>query len=159
MQPTEHFSHREGREIVSRRGLSDELCGILSLPAIGAARGRARQMKAAVNAGLTRAGWAVSARVAETHGLRINGLKAKIGFTLQTGNVARAFYDLLKFQAMHLRGKIDAAVLAVPSRGAASALGNNVANFTRVRSELDLFAHIITTPCWIIAIDEEGSLE
>ena len=69
--------------------------------------------------------------------------------------MARAFYDLLKFEAMYRKRKIDAAVLVVPVYEAARALGDNIANFTRVTREITLFAGIITVPCVVIGIDEE----
>ena len=78
------------------------------------------------------------------------------GLTVQTGNVTRAFYDLMKFEVIHKNDRIDAAVLIVPTSGAARALGSNIANFTRVTNELRLFRNIITVPCLVLGIDETG---
>ena len=60
----------------------------------------------------------------------------------------------MKFEVMYKNDRIDAAVLIVPTSGAARALGSNIANFTRVTNELALFRHIITVPCLILGIDE-----
>ena len=73
---------------------------------------------------------------------------------MQTGNITRAFYDLMKFEVMHKNDRVDAAVLIVPTSGAARSLGSNLANFTRVINELELFRHIITVPCLVLGIDE-----
>ena len=35
-----------------------------------------------------------------------------------TGNITRAFYDLMKFEVMHKNDRIDSAVLIVPTSGA-----------------------------------------
>lgn len=97
-------------------------------------------------------GWALDARVHPAYNLDVNALRTGVALTVQTGNITRAFYDLLKFQAMHIHGKADSAVLILPSSAAASAIGSNIANFERVSSELRLFTNIIYLPVYIIGI-------
>ncbi len=71
----------------------------------------------------------------------------------QTGNVSRAFYDLLKLQYLFNRNKIEAAALAVPTRAAAVKIGSNIANFERLCGELQLYDRIVTVPILLIAFE------
>ena len=81
-------------------------------------------------------------------------MKNLVGLMIQTGNITRAFYDLLKFQSMYIMDKIDGCILVVPTVEAAKLLGSNISNFTRVRNELKLYKHTINLPCLIIGIDQ-----
>src|SRR5579859_1945397 len=95
-------------------------------------------------------GWASDPVVHTDHNLTINAMKQRTGLTVQTGNITRAFYDLLKFQAMFLHNRIDMAVLMVPTAAAASILGSNLASFNRITDEMGLFFHIITVPVLVV---------
>ncbi|HAW47637.1 MAG TPA: hypothetical protein DCX34_10420 [Roseovarius sp.] len=156
MEAAETFSHRYGQEVVKARALRDEVLASVSSDEIGMARGHASRINEAIRSRLASSGWALDPRVHTGFNLDVNAIKDRVGLTVQTGNVTRAFYDLLKFQVMHLHDRIDAAVLVVPTHGASRALGSNIANFNRVTKELGLFKHIITVPCWVLGIDEEG---
>lgn len=103
---------------------------------------------------LTEEHWVIGPSVDVEFNLKINAMKNSIGLTVQTGNISRAFYDLLKFQAMKDSGKIDVAVLVVPTSAAAKILNSNVASFTRVTNEILLFKRIINVPCLILGLDE-----
>jgi hypothetical protein len=63
------------------------------------------------------------------------------------------FYDLLKLQYLFNRNKIEAAALAVPTRGGAQRLGSNIANYERLCSELQLYDRVITVPILVLAYD------
>jgi hypothetical protein len=76
-----------------------------------------------------------------------------LAFQIQTGNVSRAFYDLLKMQYLYMQKKIEAAALAVPTKDAANLIASNVAHSERVWGELQLFDRIITVPTLIIAFE------
>lgn len=157
MEAAETFSHRYGEEVVKAHSLRDEVRASLGSDEIGMARGQASRINEAVRNRLASSGWALDPRVHAAFNLDVNAIKGRVGLTVQTGNVTRAFYDLLKFQVMHLNDRIDVAVLVVPTRGASRALGSNIADFDRVTKELGLFKHIITVPIWVLGIDEEGS--
>jgi hypothetical protein len=154
MQTAQTYSHRRAEEELTDKGLLDEVLGLANAPMIGIAERMVPRIKAHFESAWIQLGWANEPLVDPEHNLRINAMKQRVGMTAQTGNVARAFYDLLKFQAMYLRGRIDAAVLIVPTAAAASALGrNNIPNFTRVTDELSLFFHIITVPVFVVSFE------
>ena len=155
MHAVEAFSHRFGKEVVESRELGEEVLLAVKAPEVVMARGNAAAINEVIRNQLSKAGWALDPKVHSHFQLDINAIKNRVALTVQTGNVTRAFYDLLKFQAMHLNDRIDAAVLVVPTHGASRALGSNIASFTRVTKELGLFRHIITVPCWVLGIDEE----
>ena len=154
MQIVKEYSHRHGLEAIKKKECNKEVRALVDAPEIGMARGNARRINDVVKMRLSNAGWALGVCVNSRFKLDINGMKNRVGLMIQTGNITRAFYDLMKFEVMHKNNLIDAAVLIVPTSGAARALGSNIANFTRVTNELELFQHIITVPCLILGIDE-----
>lgn len=150
----EEHSHRFGLEAVDDKSLLNEVRQLFVVPSQGISRGSAAGIKTHLRNRLSEKCWTLDCLVHPNYRLDINATKDRIGLMIQLGNVARAFYDLLKFQTMHLNSKIDAAVLAVPSSGAARALGSNIASFDRITNELALFKHIVSVPCLVLAIDE-----
>ena len=156
MHVVDEYSHRYAREVLKEKRLDREVRSLVDVREIGMARGSTRAINDAVERRLSDKGWALDPRVHANFRLDINGLKNRIGLTVQTGNITRAFYDLMKFEVMHKNDRIEGAVLIVPTAGASRALGSNIANFTRVTNELGLFQHIITVPCLVLGIDEAG---
>ena len=80
-------------------------------------------------------------------------MKDDLAFQLQTGNMSRAPYDLLKLQYLFQSGKIEAAALALPTKEAAKEIGDNIANAERVIKELQLFDRVITVPILVVAFE------
>lgn len=154
MKKVAEFSHRFGLEAVQQRGYYDEIRMMLEAPQIGMERGATSAIGLFFERQLCEHGWSLGPAVHPDYNLDINAIKGRIGLTMQTGNIARAIYDLMKFQVMHLSDRIEAAVLIVPTNGAASALGSNLANFGRITSELKLFQHVITVPTLVVGFDE-----
>lgn len=154
MQVVQQHSHRFGSESLVTKGLASEVRGLVSLPSIRFEHGQARQINKMVRVNLSNAGWAMNVRVHSDFDIKINAIKDGVALTLQTGNITRAFYDLLKFEVMYRANRIESAVLIVPSSTAARELGSNIANFQRVTGELKLFQDIITVPCMVLGVDE-----
>jgi hypothetical protein len=102
---------------------------------------------------LAKNGWALNAPVDKDFKLVITARKSQLGFQIQTGNISRAMYDLLKLQTMYLNRVIEAACLAVPSGSAAGILGGNLANGNRLSDELKLFSRHITVPLVLLAFE------
>ena len=67
--------------------------------------------------------------------------------------MSRMYADLLKLQAVYLRGSIDSAIFILPEDACAKLLGDNVANCERLRRELAIFDRAITVPLAIIGIE------
>lgn len=154
MQVVQEYSHRLGSESLDEKGLAAEIRGLVALPSIRLVQGAATKINQSFETKLTNAGWAIDVNVDPQFKIKVNAVKERVAVTLQTGNITRAFYDLLKFQVMYMANRIDSAVLILPSWHAARALGSNIANFQRVTNELNLFHHVFTVPCLVLAVDE-----
>lgn len=121
--------------------------------AIAPARRKATEIGNAIDAELVRAGWSGEVKLARDSKITITSAKRGIGLCLQTGNMARMYADLLKLQQMFLNKSIKAGVMIVPAHAAAKKLGDNIANATRLKSELDIFRSVIHMPLAVLAFD------
>lgn len=146
-------SHRFGRQAVLSAGVLEEVESALHAPNLVLALNTGKKAKALILKRLFEAGWAPNPQVAANYDLDVNAMKSGICLTTQTGNIARAFYDLMKFEVLHKSGRADAAVLIVPSKSAAQVIASNVAQFERIRDELELFRHVITIPLLLLAFE------
>ena len=98
-------------------------------------------------------GWALDVPLDHSSQINVTAMKADMGFQLQTGNISRAGYDLLKLQYLFQSGRIDVAALAVPTKEGAKKIGSNIANADRIANELKLFSRIVTVPILLVAFE------
>ena len=98
-------------------------------------------------------GWALKVDLKPGYRLKVFAMHDRLAFQLQTGNMSRAPYDLLKFQYLFQNDRIEAAALAVPTREAANIIGDNIANADRIIKELVLFDRVISVPILVIAFN------
>jgi|SRR5258707_446551 hypothetical protein len=153
MQHREVYSHRHAEEVLRDKGMLDEILRLADQPEIAVVSGNSTAIKTRFQKQLLSLGWAMKPRVHDSYNLTINALRNEVGLTIQTGNIARAFYDLMKFQAMFVNNRIEAAVLILPSSSAATVFGQNVANYGRVSDEISLYRHVITSPCLLLSFE------
>lgn len=99
------------------------------------------------------AGWALNVSLDQGVGLKVFSQKDDLAFQLQTGNMSRAPYDLLKLQYLFQANRIEAAAIALPTKEAARTIGDNVAHAERVIRELELFDRVITVPILVVAFE------
>ncbi len=96
---------------------------------------------------LSKHGWSSKVRISAKRGLTLTAKLGNTALCLQTGNMARFYADLLKLQAQFLDGKITAAIYILPCREAAVQMGENLAHFERLTSEVtSMFSKVITVP-------------
>ena len=146
----EHYS--AGMEW-ERRGLRKWLTAIFEAPTINITRGCTPHIREHVETEFLNEGWALGVKLDQASGLKVTAEKDGLAFQLQTGNMSRAPYDLLKLQFLFQSGRIRAAALALPTKEAAREIGDNIANAERVIRELELFDRVITVPIFIIAFE------
>lgn len=146
-------SHHHGRTDWEARGLASWLAEVFEAPQIPIQRGSTQQVRQHVREALVAAGWSDEFRIASGYDLTLFGSKGDLAFQLQTGNMSRAPYDLLKLQYLYQTGRINAAGLAVPTKEAAALLNENIANAERVWNEMRLFDRVITVPIFLIAFN------
>ena len=136
-----------------RRDLKDWVTDIFEAPSIRVGPRCTTKIRGHVEKELLKEGWAPKVQLNHELGLSITAGKDELGFQLQTGNMARAFYDLLKLQYLFQAGRIELAAMAVPTQDAAKSIGSNLAYAERVIRELQLFDRVITLPILVIAFE------
>lgn len=144
--------HSAGHEW-ERRELDEWLTDIFIAPSIPIQRGCTSKIKEHVATEFLNEGWAMEAKLDQEANLRVTAMKDDVAFQLQTGNMSRAPYDLLKMQYLCTSGKIKVAAIALPTVKAAKIMGDNIANAERVIRELQLFEKVITVPVFVVAFD------
>jgi hypothetical protein len=147
------FSGHNGVAEWQRRELYDWATDLFMVPAIEVSYGCTSAIRSHLRNELTRAGWSYNVRIDPEFDLTVTGLYRDVAFQVQTGNIARAIYDLVKLQHLYSRLKIQAAAIAVPTKSAAALIGSNVAHDERLWGELKLFDRIITVPLMLISFE------
>jgi hypothetical protein len=145
------YDHHNAVAQWAARDLQDWLTDVFEAPAIKLQEGCTTEIRDHVRREFEKEGWAMNVKIDPDLGLSVFAMKGDLAFHLQTGNVSRAAYDLLKLQHVYNSGKIEAASLAVPTKHAAEALGSNVANADRITKELQLFSRVISVPIVLVA--------
>lgn len=150
----EGYSHRNGNVEWEKRELDEWLTDAFNAPAVKLEAHGTAAIRGHIRSELTKEGWSEELYIArDLAGATIFSQRGDLAIQLQTGNISRVFYDLLKLQYLFNRNKIEAAALAVPTRSGASLLGSNIANFERLCSELELYDRIITVPILVVAFE------
>ena len=144
--------HSAGSEWEERE-LKEWVTDVFEAPAIRIARRCTPEIRNHVESEFLNEGWALRVDLDQNHRLKVFAEKDDLAFHLQTGNMSRAPYDLLKLQYLFQSGRIEVAALALPTKETAKTIGENIANAERVIKELQLFDRVITVPILIIAFE------
>lgn len=144
--------HSAGSEW-EQRDLKEWLTDVFEAPAIKIARGCTPQIREHVASEFLNEGWALDVRLDSESMIKVFSMKDDLAFQLQTGNMSRAPYDLLKLEYLYKSGRIEAAAIALPTQDAAKIIGDNIAYAERVIRELKLFDRVITVPLLVVAFE------
>jgi hypothetical protein len=149
------FTHEHHNAEVewSSRDMLDWITDIFEAPAISIKPRCTPEIRSHVSTEFRNEGWALDVKIDQELGLTVFAMKDDLAFQLQTGNISRAPYDLLKLQYLYQIGKIEGAALAVPTKASANKIGDNIANFERICKELIVFDRVITVPILLIAFE------
>ena len=145
--------HHEAGTEWERRELKEWVTDIFEVPSLNIAPRCTSSVREHVENEFLKEGWALDVRLDTGTKLEVFAMKEDMAFQLQTGNMSRAPYDLLKLEYLYKSGKIEAAGLALPTQNAAKAIGDNIAYAERVIRELKLFDRVITLPILVIAFE------
>jgi hypothetical protein len=148
-----YLDHHSAGHEWQRRDLYEWLTDVFEAPGISIKAGATAQIKEHITSEFLNEGWAMNAHLDQEVNLTVTAMKDDVAFQLQTGNMSRAPYDLLKMQYLCTSGKIKAAAIALPTVKAAKIMGDNLANAERVIRELQLFEKVITVPVLVVAFD------
>ena len=144
--------HSAGSEW-DKRELKEWLTGVFEAPAIRIAKGCTSEIREHVESELLNEGWALDVRLDSDSMIKVFSLKDDMAFQLQTGNLSRAPYDLLKLEYLYKSGRIETAALALPTQDAAKEMGDNIAYGERLVRELKLFDRVITLPLLVVTFE------
>ena len=144
--------HSAGAEWV-QRDLKEWLTDVFEAPAIRIAPRCTPGIRKHIETEFLKEGWALNVDLEQSHRLKVFARKDDVAFQLQTGNMSRAPYDLLKLQYLFQSEQVEAAALALPTKKAAKIIGENIANAERVINELALFDRVITVPILVVAFE------
>lgn len=148
----DHFgNHNNAQAEWQRRELWEWLGDIFEAPEIKIQEGRTADIREHARRELEKQGWAINVKIDQGLGLSVFAMKDDLAVHLQTGNISRAAYDLLKLQHLYQSKRIAAAALALPTKECALLLGSNIANSDRIEKELELFNRVITVPIAVLA--------
>jgi hypothetical protein len=153
MRFVEAYSHHNGAEAWEARELDEWLTDLFEAPGVKIAPKSTSAIRDHVKAELEKEGWAFNVRVDPGSDLTVFARKNDLVIQLQTGNISRYAYDLLKIQHLYSKKEIEAAALAVPTLKAAQIIGSNIANVERIWNELNIFDRVITVPILVIAFE------
>lgn len=147
------YNHNNGQTEWERRELIDWLTDVFEAPGIRLKPGVTQDIRQHVRQEFEKEGWALSVKIDPDYDLTVFATRDDLAVQLQTGNMSRAPYDLLKLQLLKTTNRIEAAALVLPTKLGAAALGSNIAHADRVSNELKLFKHIITVPILLVAFE------
>jgi hypothetical protein len=147
------YSHNFGKNAWEDIDELEWITDIFDAPSIKIEKGCTSAIREHVENELMSAGWALNVPVQNGSGISVLATKDDFAIHLQTGNVSRVAYDLLKLECLYKVKKIKAAALAVPSQKTAQKLGSNIANYERLVKELEIFDRVITTPILVIGFE------
>ncbi len=147
------YDHHNGDANWADRELRDWLTDVFEAPSIRLRQGVTQEIRQHGRTEFEREGWAINVKIDPASDLSVFAMKDDLSVHLQTGNMSRAPYDLLKLQYLYTSKRIEAAALALPTRTGSLALGSNIAHADRVSSEMRLFNRIITVPILLVAFE------
>lgn len=145
--------HHQAGEEWEDRDLKEWLTDVFEAPTIKIEPKCTSAIREHIEQELLNEGWALNVRIDQELMLKVFAMKEDLAFQLQTGNMSRAPYDLLKLQHLFQSGKIEAAAIALPTQDAARTMGDNIANAERICRELKLFNRVITVPILVVAFE------
>lgn len=146
------FVHDHHRAVSAwqERELFEWVTDVFASPAIVLKRGCTNDIRNHIASEFEAEGWGLNVRIDQELRNTVFAIKDDLAFQIQTGNMSRAPYDLLKLQYLFQSRKISAAAFALPTKLASMKIGSNVAHFERICNELQVFDRVITVPILVI---------
>ena len=147
------YSHHGGVDLWRERDIYEWATDIFEAPKVKIGEARTTAIRNYLKTQLVADGWAFNVRIDAESDLTVFARKEDLVFQLQTGNISRYAYDVLKLQHLYVKKEIESAVLAVPTKEAAHKIGSNVAHIDRIWNEINIFDRLITLPMMLISFE------
>lgn len=142
-----------GEEVWTARGDLAWMLAMFDAPMVEVGTKSGKTIRAHIGRLLGERGWAIDCKIDQNSNLTVTAKHDDLAFQVQTGNMGRAAYDLLKLQHLYLTKSIEGAALALPTRDAAGVIGSNIANGDRIWAETQLFSRQITVPLVLVEFE------
>ena len=154
---TQIYNHRNGIKIVP----DDVINGLIEVihnthPQIRT--NCARDIRNEMYDQLFKMGWSGEMRLDSESHITLASYLQGVGLCIQTGNAARIYADLLKMQALFVKGSITSGIIVVPLNETAKKMGKGMATYERLLRELPIFSQVITMPIIVIGFEGEETL-
>lgn len=146
------YSHCAGDKTVPQ-SVQDDIATVITSIAVKPAEGAARKLRDAFLGKIKALGWSGEVQVSKDSDMTITSSKDAVGLCLQTGNIARAYADLIKLQVLYFDNAIRCAAIVVPSHNVARLLGKNIAQSKRLERELEIFKKAYHVPTLVYALE------
>ena len=149
---TSIYEHRSGLRVIPEDVLKDVISVVEEMNPV-LSKNTVTQIKKGLKKGLEIKGWSGEYRLDANSKITISSYMRGVGMCVQTGNVGRIYADLLKLQALYLKGNICSGIILTPQSDTAKELGYNMANYERLVRELPIFSQVITMPIVVIGFN------
>ena len=153
MRLVRFHSLHDGAEVWRKRGELDWLLDVFDAPDLDVRARSGQVIRQHVARAFGAHGWAMDFKIDPRSNLTVTAKNGDLAFQIQTGNIGRAAYDLLKLQHLFLAERVEAVALALPTKDAATIIGSNIANGDRIWAEAQLFRRQITAPLVIVEFE------
>lgn len=154
MRAVQIDSFNGAKEEFASRGYLDFLVGALNASEVKIGPGSTKAIRQHFDAILRKDGWVLPYRIPGISELEITAKKSEMLFQIQTGNISRYAYDLLKLQLIFSKKLAACACLVVPSLNASKQISGNLAQGERVSEEMKSFQTFITVPLLVLTFGE-----
>ena len=148
------YSHRSGRNVVPENEL-DSILKVLNAINPRVRKNTVTEIRDKIVEGLDVLGWSGEYRLDVMSKISVSSYKNEIGLCVQTGNVSRIYADLLKLQALYLKGNIKVGIIILPQKELAVKLASNMASYERLIGELPIFNQVVSMPLVAIGFSVE----
>jgi hypothetical protein len=146
------YSHCAGNEAIPK-AFQKEIESAIGSISVRPAMGTATKLRNAFILQLKALGWSGEVSVSKDSDMTITSMKGGVGLCIQTGNIARAYADLIKLQVLYFDNAIHSAAIVVPSQNVARLLGKNIAQSKRLERELHIFKKAYHVPTVVYALE------
>ena len=143
------YDHRSGADVATKECI-DEIRKVFDSIRWNRQTTTVRQFRSEIMVELKKLGWSDQVTLDREVKITITSMRDHIGLCMQTGNWSRIYADLLKLQALYVKGTIKGGVIIIPTIACGLTFGKNIASCERLERELQYFNQVVTMPIAVL---------
>lgn len=143
------YDHRSGLDVATVKNIN-EIREVFSNINWDRHNTTVREFRGDILLDMKRLGWSDQVTLDREVKITITSMKDHIGLCMQTGNWSRIYADLMKLQALYVKGTIRGGIIIIPTIACGLTFGKNIASCERLERELKYFSPVITMPLAIV---------